>query len=130
MRIDHIALYTRDLEGLRAFYERYFDAHAGERYRNNVTGLETYFLTLEGSVRLELMTRPDVATPKGAGAHAGYTHMAIGVGSRADVDALTARLQADGYKVATPPRLTGDGYYESCVLDPDGNRIELTADEM
>jgi lactoylglutathione lyase len=24
------------------------------------------------------------------------------------------------------PRTTGDGYYEAVVLDPDGNRVELT----
>jgi lactoylglutathione lyase len=25
------------------------------------------------------------------------------------------------------PRRTGDGYYESVVLDPDGNRVEIAA---
>jgi lactoylglutathione lyase len=25
------------------------------------------------------------------------------------------------------PRRTGDGYYESVVVDPDGNRIEIIA---
>jgi lactoylglutathione lyase len=29
--------------------------------------------------------------------------------------------------VVSPPRVTGDGYFESVLLDPEGNRIELTA---
>jgi lactoylglutathione lyase len=42
------------------------------------------------------------------------------------VDSLTARLRQDGYRVVGEPRRTGDGYYESVVLDPDGNRVEIT----
>jgi lactoylglutathione lyase len=42
------------------------------------------------------------------------------------VDTLTERLRADGYRVVGEPRTTGDGYYESVVLDLDGNRIEIT----
>ena len=29
------------------------------------------------------------------------------------------------YEIAGGPRRTGDGYYESVVFDPDGNRIEI-----
>jgi catechol-2,3-dioxygenase len=57
---------------------------------------------------------------------AGYAHLAVSVGSPAAVDALTARLRADGYPVLSGPRTTGDGYYESVVADPDGNRVEIT----
>ena len=32
----------------------------------------------------------------------------------------------DGYPVVSPPRVTGDGYYESCVLDSEGTRVEIT----
>jgi lactoylglutathione lyase len=56
----------------------------------------------------------------------GYIHLAFSVGSEAAVDALTARLRADGHCVIDGPRRTGDGYYESAVIDPDGNRIEIT----
>lgn len=52
--------------------------------------------------------------------------MAISVGSRPAVDALTNRMRADGVAVVTDPHETGDGYYESVVCDPDGNRIELS----
>jgi lactoylglutathione lyase len=57
----------------------------------------------------------------------GLTHLAISLGSEAAVDELTARLQSDGVTVLDGPRRTGDGYYESVVLDPEGNRIEITA---
>ncbi len=56
----------------------------------------------------------------------GYIHLALAVGSQAEVDALTERLRADGFRALDGPPWTGDGYYESVVLDPDGNRIEIT----
>ena len=57
----------------------------------------------------------------------GLTHLAISVGSDNAVDELTNRLREDGHEVVDGPRRTGDGYYEGVALDPDGNRIEITA---
>lgn len=42
------------------------------------------------------------------------------------MDALTTQLADDGYEILSPPRTTGDGYYESCIAGPDGLRIEIT----
>ena len=56
----------------------------------------------------------------------GLAHIAIYVGSIEKVNSLTDELMKAGYTVISEPRYTGDGYYESCVLDPDGNRLELT----
>ena len=126
MRIEHLALYVQDLEGMRAFYEHYFSARAASRYHNPDTGLETYFLSFEGEGRLELMTRPNLGPGADRAPAAGYAHFALSLGSREAVDAWTARLRGDGFSVVSGPRVTGDGYYESCVLDPEGNRIELT----
>jgi lactoylglutathione lyase len=58
--------------------------------------------------------------------HLGLIHFAVSVGSKEKVDELTAKLRSDGYEIVGEPRVTGDGYYESCILDPDGNRIEIT----
>ena len=128
MRIEHVALWAEDLERMRAFYERYFGARAGEKYRNPTTGFESYFLRFADGCRLEIMTRGEVV-PRQKGAYdSGYAHLAVTVGSRGEVDALTARLAADGHTVASGPRQTSDGYYESCVLDPEGNRVELVAE--
>jgi lactoylglutathione lyase len=56
----------------------------------------------------------------------GYAHLAFSLGSKENVDELTARLNEAGYRVLSGPRTTGDGYYESVILDPEGNRIEIT----
>jgi len=129
VRIEHIALWTADVDRLAVFYESYFGARAGPRYRNAEKGFESRFVAFAGGARLELMrttTLTPSALPRGA-QRMGLTHVALAVGSEAEVDQLTRRLRTDGYEVLDGPRRTGDGYYESVVLDPDGNRLELTA---
>lgn len=115
MRLAHTALFAADLERARTFYTRYFDCTAGARYHNPRTGFRSYFLTFPEGGQLELMAWDEV-TPRPEGRFRGLDHIAIHVGSRPAVDALTARLAQDGYSVVSPPRVTGDGYYESCVL--------------
>ena len=127
MRIDHIALFCRDLEVMRQFFLDYFEAVSNEQYHNPRTGLRTYILSFtEGSTRLELMQRPDVADADPSVAATGFIHISIAVGSKRGVDLLTRRLADDGYPVVSGPRTTGDGYYESCILGPEGIQIEVT----
>jgi lactoylglutathione lyase len=128
MRIEHVAIWTHDLERLRHFYETYFDGTANTKYVNPRKQFESYFLTFGDGARLELMQRPDVPSTKNDvdQQFTGYIHLAFSAGSREAVDALTARLGRDGHRILDGPRTTGDGYYESVVLDPDGNRIEIT----
>ncbi len=128
MHIEHIAVWTHELERLKEFYVTYFRAKVGEKYINSTKQFESYFLTFSSGTRLELMQKPDIpaSLDKPETQFTGYIHLAVSVGSEEHVDALTARLQNDGYRVIDGPRHTGDGYYESCVLDPDGNRIEIT----
>lgn len=126
--ISHVAIYTLDLERLKRFYVTYFGAVANMKYKNQTTGLETYFLSFDGNkTQIELMYRPNVTKRDSEQAHLGFIHLAFQLGSRAKVDYLTQLLESDGYEIVSQPRTTGDGYYESCILDPDGNQIELVA---
>ena len=128
MRVEHIALWTHDIDRLRTFYERYFGAQAGPIYRSRTrTDFTSCFLQFpDGSARLELMSTTGLAAAPRCPA-VGYAHVALAVGSEAAVDALTARLQADGVRILGGPRRTGDGYYEAVIADPDGNTVEITA---
>lgn len=101
-----------------------FHGKANEKYVNPKKHFESYFIQFESGTRLELMRRPDLA--KGEENASGYAHMAFSLGSRQEVDEMTSRFEKEGYQVAGKPRVTGDGYYESVILDPDGNIVELT----
>ena len=126
MKSDHIALYVNDLEGAKDFFETYFQAVSNEGYHNKKTDFRSYFLTFSGGSRLEIMTKPDLTDSGNLLDRFGYAHIAFSVGSRDAVDSLTARLNAGGYPTLSGPRVTGDGYYESCVLGFEGNIIEIT----
>jgi lactoylglutathione lyase len=126
MQICHIALYVSDLEKIKNFYVRYFGAESVSKYRNKETGFESYFLSFGIGAKIEIMRRPRTVCAEGGPSRPGYDHIAISTGSKEKVDELTKLLANDGYAVLSAPRTTGDGYYESCVLDPEGNRVEIT----
>ena len=128
MHIEHVAIWTSDLERLARFYTTYFQATSGAKYVNPPRGFESYFLTFASGARLELMSMPSIpdSSNDAVAQFTGLIHIALAAGTQERVDALTAQLQAGGYRVMDGPRFTGDGYYESCVLDPDGNRVEIT----
>jgi lactoylglutathione lyase len=127
-RIEHVAIWTENLEQLADFYGKYFGAIAGDKYVNPTKGFESRFLSFAGGARIEIMKSSMLNPVKDErGAHRmGYAHLAVSVGSAQSVDALTNRLKQDGFEVVDGPRQTGDGYYESVVLVPDGNRVEIT----
>jgi lactoylglutathione lyase len=131
MRIEHIAFWTTDLERFKEFYTSYFGAIAGSNYLNPAKGFESCFLSFLDGARIEAMQTtmlsPVIIEP--GAQRMGLTHLAISAGTEQDVDALAQRLRDDGFPILDGPRRTGDGYYESVVLDPDGNRIEITASE-
>lgn len=153
MTIAHLALWTRDLEAMKRFYELHFGGVSGRKYVNPLKEFESYFLSFDSGVRLELMRKggeahagpeggggsPEITGSLGApghtgdapcglsGKHAGFAHIAFSVGSEAEVDLMTERLSRSGVEVISPPRRTGDGYYESVIADPEGNTVEITA---
>lgn len=128
MRIEHVAIWVDDLDKSRDFYVDYFGAIPNAKYHNPSKNFQSYFLSFDDGCRLELMQRPDIAsrTQIHPQQHVGLVHLAISVGSKEKVDSLTDRLRSDGYVVVGEPRTTGDGYYESVILDPEGNIIEIT----
>lgn len=126
IKIEHTAMYVNDLEGAKEFFEKYFNAKSNEKYHNTKTGFQSYFLSFSGDARLEIMSKPNVSDDDKALLKTGYAHLAFSVGSREKVDELTSQLEADGYSVISGPRVTGDGYYECCLLGFENNQIEIT----
>lgn len=128
MYIEHLAIWAKDIEKMKTFYCRYFNAVAGDKYINEKKQFQSYFLSFEKGPRLELMQMTGV--PESANdiykQFTGLIHFAVSVGSEEKVNTLTQELVKDGYELIDVPRWTGDGYYESVVLDPEQNRIEIT----
>lgn len=128
MKIEHVAIWVDELEQMRDFYSTYFGFSSSEKYSNEKKGFTSYFLSFgEGKTRLELMNRKDITEePAKRGFAKGMAHFAISVGSKEAVNNLTERLRNDNFTIESEPRTTGDGYYESVVLDPEGNLVEIT----
>jgi lactoylglutathione lyase len=129
MTIDHIAIWTDNLEHLREYYVNYFGGISGKRYTNRATQLSSYFISFQSGARLEIMSKPgipDNINDTIVAQHKGIIHMAFGVESQKEVDEKAKQIQAAGYSILRGPRKTGDSYYEFETLDPDNNRIEVT----
>ena len=129
MKIDHVALYVNDLEAEKNFFEKYFNAKAGAKYSNFRNDFSNYFLTFSDGSKLEIMTRESSVDAKKVRYRTGYHHIAICVGDRKDVDDMMKRFDADGVIVVSGARTTGDKYYASIVVDPEGNEIEIIAED-
>ncbi|HBH47481.1 MAG TPA: hypothetical protein DDX98_02525 [Bacteroidales bacterium] len=119
-KIEHIAIWTNNLEEMKDFYCDVFDAKAGRRYHNPAKRFTSYFLVLSSGARIELMNKGVPALNNSWG------HISISVGSKHRVDELTHKVEKKGVEIASYPRSTGDGYYESVIKDPEGNLVEIT----
>ena len=127
MRIEHVAMYVKDIEKAKDFFVKYLDGRSNDGYHNKKTGFRSFFISFDDGARLEIMHKPEMTDTEKPINRTGYAHIAFSVGNKARVDELTQLLKADGYAVVSGPRTTGDGYYESCVLVIEGNQIEITA---
>lgn len=126
MKIAHIAIYVNNLKQAKHFFEKYFEATANDGYHNVTTHFKSYFLTFDSGAKLEIMHRPQMINDQKSLYRTGYSHIAFSVGSKENVHRLTETLKQDGYHVLSDPRTTGDGYFESCIVDLEGNQIEIT----
>lgn len=129
MKIEHIAIWVKDIDKVCEFYRKYFGGNIQPLYHNPTKQFTSRFVTFEDGTRLEVMNNPNVGTLTESMFHVehlGIAHISFSVGSKEKVDLLTKEMSADGVTIVGEPRTTGDGYYESVVLDPEGNRIEIT----
>ncbi|RPA69450.1 glyoxalase [Cyclobacteriaceae bacterium YHN15] len=129
MTLEHVAIWTDNLENMGEYYRKYFGGISNELYENPKTGFRSYFLTFQGGARLELMQMtgiPQNLNDTKNKQYLGLIHLAFGVNSKIAVENKALELQSAGYEILRGPRTTGDGYYEFETLDPDGNRIEVT----
>lgn len=127
MKIEHIAIWTLNLEKMKNFYLEFFDLKSNEKYYNLKKKFSSYFLKFEKGARIELMHRPDISEfIEKSESKLGITHFAISVGSKERVDSITELIKKNGFRIVGEPRTTGDGYYESVIADPEGNLIEIT----
>lgn len=127
MPIAHVALWTRDLDAAAAFWRDVFHADVGAPYRSQRrAGFTSRFVTLpDGGPKIELMEIPGLTDAPSTN-HVGWDHIAIAVGSSAKVDQLAARCEERGL-LLSPPRMTGDGFYEAVISMPDGTPVEITS---
>lgn len=125
MKIEHVALWVKDIDQVCEFYRKYFHAKVGELYTNSNKGFRSRFIEFDTGSRLEVMNQENLKFSI-SNSHLGYAHLSISVGSKEMVDNLTKKMKADGILIESEPRTTGDGYYESKVLDPEGNPVEIT----
>ena len=135
MKIEHIAIWVKDIDKVCEFYRKYFGGNIHPLYHNPTKQFTSRFVTFEDGARLEIMHRPDICQNNYVGTltesmfhveHLGIVHISFSVGSKEKVDLLTKEMSEDGITIVGEPRTTGDGYYESVVFDPEGNRIEIT----
>ena len=130
MTLEHVAIWTNNLEVLKEYYVKYFGGISNDKYNNRSTGFNSYFLSFASGARLELMSMPAIPANQNdtiRTQHLGIIHLAFGVDSIEEVEEKAKQLLADGFPILRGPRKTGDGYYEFETLDPDNNRIEVTA---
>jgi lactoylglutathione lyase len=128
MYIHHIAIWSEDIENLKNFYIKYFDCTANNKYRNESKNYESYFISFPDGAKIELMQMPGIPLNLNdqVKQYHGLIHFAISTGSKEKVIEITEKIRKDGFSILSEPRTTGDGYFESCIADTDGNRIEIT----
>lgn len=127
MKIAHVAIWVNDLEKMKDFYSLYFNGTARTNYHNPIKNFESSFISFESGISMELMRRTNLDLPfMPKEMSTGFHHLAFSTGSREQVDQLTSLLESEGYEIKSKPRITGDGYYESVISDPEGNTIEIT----
>ncbi len=129
MKVKSVAFWCKDIDVTRDFYISYFNATSTARTINPNTGFQSYYLIFDNDVRVELMSKSTVMPRLGrlTDDHFGIAHLSFWIDGQQALDSLTEQLRGDGYYILSHPRLSSDGYYESVIIDPDGNHIKIVA---
>lgn len=130
MNIDHVAIWTTQLETLKDYYIKHFNGRSNRKYTNNERHFESYFISFDSGTRLELMQMPGIPQNLNDSVekqYLGIIHLSFGMGNMDLVNEKCIELKRDGFRILKGPRKTGDGYWEFETLDPDNNRIEVSA---
>jgi len=130
MNIDHVAIWTTQLETLKDYYIKHFNGRSNRKYTNNERHFESYFISFDSGTRLELMQMPGIPQNLNDSVekqYLGIIHLSFGMGNMDLVNEKCIELKRDGFRILKGPRKTGDGYWEFETLDPDNNRIEVAA---
>jgi lactoylglutathione lyase len=126
MTLEHVALWTPNLERARQFYGDYFGAVATAWYHDPGRQVSAYLLSFASGARLELL-QPAKLLAAGRGPVVGYAYLTFASGSAATVQAVTERLRRAGYPIICEPEPSAEGSYQSIIADPDGNSIKITS---
>lgn len=122
MKLHHVAFWTRQIETLEAFYATHFGARV--LFRHAIGDFRCTFMSLDDSVKIELMSRTVIGDPD-LTERVGYSHLSLEVESKAKVNEITERFLAAGIRIEKNKEQYDDGFYESSFRDPDGNIIEI-----
>ena len=126
MQISHVAMYVKDIEAAKKFFQTFLEGHPNKLYHNKSTGFSSYFISFDSGTKLEIMSKPEITDEDKNINRTGYSHIAFSVGNREKVNEITEKLNAAGYRILSGPRITGDGFYESCIISIEDNLIEIT----
>src|SRR5258705_11242209 len=122
MTLEHVAIWTEDLELLKDLYVKYFNGVANSKYTNESKQFQSYFLTFKSGARLELMSMPNIpgnTNDRVVKQHKGIIHLAFAVNSMTEVDQKAIQLKEAVFPILSGPIKTGYDYYHFEKLDPD-----------
>ena len=128
MKIAYVSMYVNDLDKMKDFFVKYFKATVNDKYENFQKGYIYCYLKFDEGSRLSLVSGPNIVEPQEQALVRGLNRFAIAVNSKEEVKSITDQLEKDGYQVVNGFRMNGYGEYESRILDPEGNELEITTE--
>ncbi|HIR84954.1 MAG TPA: VOC family protein [Candidatus Galloscillospira excrementavium] len=124
MRISNVGMFVKDLEGAKKFFVDYFGAVEHAVYEED-NGFKSYILKFDEGPKLELMTKPEIVDEKKDPNRTGFAHICLKVDSREQLDEITEKFRAAGYKILYEPATVGGK--ETRAIAFEDNVLEVSA---